>query len=312
MILNTAFQLARVNIFNLVLPPRGKPSASPTSENPRRGITVKRSLILSALLLHFLATPNSLFAKKANGEDILRRTLQMYGYTEYYSCNATLSEELEIYVDRGLEHAQLESASVPVTHACSLEFSRPAHFNATWKLVDTANEIFVDGQMYTVDEQYFVSNQYPKNENSREEPQQYTSLNEAIDGAEFACNRFLSLMREFLDPAFHDDLLTNDIKNTGTRKLGKTRCHVLKLDGYKDMRIWIDSKNYALRQIEYTVDQNSLLSESAWLEWKVSQAQLTLNPDERRIQRRIDRFQTIRLNRPNAYVLTLGYQNLGP
>ncbi|MBK1877557.1 hypothetical protein [Pelagicoccus mobilis] len=283
-----------------------------TPRIPSSPLKIERLQTALAIALCCLLTTPPLLAKKNNGEAILRRTLQMYGYAEYYSCNVTMIEEIDIYVDRGLEETQLESESIPVNHSCSLEYNRPAHFSASWRLVDTSETPFVEGQIYTADDLYIVSNQYPQNEESREEPRQHTNLNLAIDDAEFASNRFVSIMRDFLDPAFHDDLLTNDIKHTGTRKLGKTRCHVLKLDGYKSMRVWIDTNNFALRQIEYEVNRDALLGESAWLEWKVSQAQLQLDPDERRIQRRIDRFQTIRLSRPNNYTLVFDYQNLGP
>lgn len=261
------------------------------------------AILLTGSLLH--GNPQQ------KAESILRKTLQLYSLAEYYSCRATLSEEISFYNNRNFGQ-EFEPESIPINHSYQLEFKRPEQFDLSWSLVDRSENVFANGQLYKFDSLYILSLQYPNNPDRVEEPIQFTALNEAIDASEIASKRFASVLRDFLDPNFHEDLLNNELTYIGTRKLKKTKCHLIKVEGYKSMRIWIDQKNFALHQIQYTLSQEALLSESAWLEWKLSQAQLNLDPEEKRIRRRIDLYQTAQPPQPNTYTLRFDYQSLGP
>lgn len=78
------------------------------------------------------------------------------------------------------------------------------------------------------------------------------------------------------------------------------------------MRIWVDRTNFALVQIEYSLTQDTLLNEVAWLDWKRSQAQLALDSDESRIDRRINLYNDAKLSRPNRFTLTFQSQSIQP
>ncbi len=260
-----------------------------------------------------VAGPHELSAQKLNAQEILQNTLNLYGSAGYYSCSANITESVEVYINSPYNENGFDTQTTELIHSASLTYTRPEEYTAYWTIVDGNGEPARTGNISTAMDIYILGHQYPQKPELTEEPDQYSSLDQTIDYSEFSSKRFTTVLRDFLDPAFHDDLLTNEITLTGTRKLGKLRCYVLKLEGYKSMRIWIDRKNFALCQIEYALTQDTLVNESAWLDWKLSQAQRKLNnPDENRINRRIDLYRDTKLSNPNSYTLTFYSQSIQP
>ncbi|MDQ8184003.1 hypothetical protein QEH53_00310 [Pelagicoccus sp. SDUM812002] len=249
------------------------------------------------LFSHFLLAlgfPSALTcqaADKLDGDRILRNTLELYSSAGYYSCNATVEEEVTVYQDNAYLEQGLNTPKVVLSHNFSLEFTRPSEIIAYWTIVDGSQQVQRTGSLSTAEDIYILGHQYPQNPELTEEPDQFQSLDRAIDYSEFASLRVTALLREFLNPAFHEDLFANEIRLTGTRRLGKLRCYVLRVEGYKSMTIYIDRKNFALAKIDYATDYGTLQGEAAWLDWKLNQAQLALDSDADRIQNRISLYR---------------------
>lgn len=286
---------------------------NPTSTLVLKRLFTKRrfSLVLgfAGALIH---SSLGLAAQKLDALEILENTLELYGSAGYYSCQASISESVEIYVNDPTQEQGYDTSSTEFSHQVALQYTRPAQYSAFWTIVDANAESVRTGSITTALDIFILAHQYPQKPELTEEPDQYDSLNQAIDYSEFSSKRFTTLLREFLEPSFHDDLLTNEIKLVGTKKLAKRRCYVLRLEGYKDMRIWVDRTNFALVQIEYSLTQDTLLNEVAWLDWKRSQAQLALDSDESRIDRRINLYNDAKLSRPNRFTLTFQSQSIQP
>ncbi|MDQ8182148.1 hypothetical protein [Pelagicoccus sp. SDUM812005] len=266
---------------------------------------------LVACSCSLLAIP-VLQAAKLDGEQILRKTLSLYASAGYYSCQASIEEEITLHHDYSELEQGMSSTTVPLAHPCSLTYRRPDQFDAQWSIVDTSAQVQRSGSLSTAEDIYILAHQYPTRPELTEEPDQYQSLDQAIDYSEFASLRFTSTLRDFLDPAFHDDLLANEIRLSGTRKLGKLRCYVLRLEGYKSMTLWIDRNNFALCKIDYAADFGTLQSEAAWLDWKLNQAQLALDPDSERIHRRLNLYRDPPNIRSNSYSILFRSQNIQP
>lgn len=280
---------------------------------PETNIAIHRlaiAILCCGLAIH---APLLLSAQKLDAQEILQNTLNLYSSAGYYSCHANIIESVEIYVNSPFAEDGFDTENRELNHQASLTYTRPDDYLATWTIVDGNGETARAGSISTATDIYILGHQYPQKPELTEEPDQYSSLDQTIDYSEFSSKRFTTILRDFLDPAFHDDLLTNDITLSGTRKLGKLRCYVLKVEGYKSMRIWIDRKNFALCQIEYALTQDTLVNESAWLDWKLSQAQRKLNnPDETRINRRINLYRDTKISRPNSFTLVLYSQSIQP
>ncbi|MBD5779908.1 hypothetical protein IEN85_10450 [Pelagicoccus sp. NFK12] len=255
---------------------------------------------------------NPLSAAKQDGEEILRHTLNLYGSAGYISCDVQIQEEVEVYVNSIEFERGFETERITLVHTASLQYTRPDLLFARWNIVDGSQQIARTGSISTAEDIYILAHQYPQKPELTEEPDQYENLNQAIDYSEFSSFRFTAVLRDFFDPSFHGDLLANDIELVGTRKLGKLRCHVLKIEGYKSMTLWIDRKNYALCRIDYATDYGTLQGEAAWLDWKLNQAQLSLDPQEARIQRRINLYRDPPEIRPDSCTIVFQGQNIQP
>ena len=246
--------------------------------------SIRVTTLFASVILGLSATGQT--ASTPSGQEILRKTLQLYGSAKYYQCKARLNSE-SIAQPVSFPDSDTWERRFTVYHF-DVEYHRDRSFNSNWKQARGGFHPFHRNSLWSLST---LGSAVVDQSRSGGEATHYNSLYEAMDATEFGTGTFFTLLREFLDPAFHGDLLANRVQLTGTKRVSGRQCYALKLSGYRHMRIWIDSESLIVRKIEYRSDRDQMTNQIAWLHMKLDQARQNNNPDAERIERRLDKMQ---------------------
>lgn len=245
---------------------RSIPLTAAPETGPRRGcplLSVARVIVCLGLSAGFTSASANL--DEMTGEEILERTMALYGNSVRFRCNVEIESE---YFQEFAVSALSENFPFGYReYRLSLDCNRRGELNVEWIRKSTVkgrvpaiNRLRNSGEGYTLS--ILQGGSYKH--------RTFEGKEEALASANQSSAYFLENISAFLDPGKHDFLRNN---TTGLVAHRKDNNYVLHLKTCTDLKLWIDAKTFQLQKIEFADNPRSREGLVAFYQWKLGSSE---------------------------------------